>query len=178
MGKFTKEEEVLLSSYSPSSSTKGNVLFYFNALIIAVAPIYLFYGVHQMEISDSWIVWAISAISTTYLLSLSCKNQKRLLKDKISTKRGQAVEREISAKYASDKKMSIKEKEERALFRKNEVADSESTYLSIFYTNTLFLTIMLVSGFFLFANVAPVFNLLLSTSGSAALVAFLSTAKN
>ncbi|CAI5448939.1 unnamed protein product [Caenorhabditis angaria] len=178
MAKLTKEEEVLLSSYSPASSTKGNLFFYVNALIISLAPIYLFYGVHQMEIADSWIVWALSSLSTAYLLAYSCKNQKRLLKHQIVMKRGPAVDREINAKYANDKKMSIKEKEERALFRKNEVADSESTYLSIFYTNTLFLTIMLIFAFFLLANVAPIFNLLLSTSGSAALVAFLSTAKN
>ncbi|CAI2349872.1 unnamed protein product [Caenorhabditis sp. 36 PRJEB53466] len=178
MGKLTKEEEVLLSSYSASSSTKGTLFFYANALIISLAPIYLFYGVHQMEVADSWIVWALSSISTAYLLAMACKNQKRLLKHQIVMKRGPAVDREINGKYANDKKMTIKEKEERALFRKNEVADTESTYLSIFYTNTLFLTIMLVSAFFLLANVAPIFNLLISTSGSAALVAFLSTAKN
>ncbi|CAD6190805.1 unnamed protein product [Caenorhabditis auriculariae] len=178
MGKLTKEEEVLLSSYSPSTSGKSTLFFYANALIISVAPIYLFYGVHQMEISDSWIVWVISALASTYLLTLASKNQKHLLKHQIITKRGPAVDREINAKYANDKKMSNKEKEERALFRKNEVADAESTYLSIFYTNTLFLSVMLILAFFLLANVAPVFNLLLSIVGSAGLVAFLSTAKN
>ncbi|CAL2042319.1 CBN-TRAP-3 protein [Caenorhabditis brenneri] len=178
MGKLTKEEEVLLSSYSASSSTKGTFFFYVNALILSVAPLYLFYGVHQMEVSDSLIVWTVSAVATAYLLALACKNQKRLLKHQIVMKRGPAVDREINAKYANDKKMTIKEKEERALFRKNEVADTESTYLSIFYTNTLYLSVMLGSAFFLLANLAPVFNLLLSTAGSAALVAFLSTAKN
>lgn len=51
MGKLTKEEELLLSSYSATSSTKGNLFFYLNALIISIAPLYLFYGVHQMEVS-------------------------------------------------------------------------------------------------------------------------------
>ncbi|CCD67380.1 Translocon-associated protein subunit gamma [Caenorhabditis elegans] len=178
MGKLTKEEELLLSSYSATSSTKGNLFFYLNALIISIAPLYLFYGVHQMEIQDSLVVWGLSAVGTAYLLSLACKNQKCLLKHQIVMKRGSAVEREISGQYAADKKMTVKEKEERALFRKNEVADTESTYLSVFYTNSLYLTIMLVSAFFLLANVAPVFNLLISTIGSAGLVAFLSTAKN
>ncbi|KAK6057714.1 Translocon-associated protein, gamma subunit [Cooperia oncophora] len=96
----------------------------------------------------------------------------------IVMKRGSAVDREISQKYANDKKMSTKEKEERALFRKNEVADSEATYLSIFFTNVLFLSIMLFLAFFLLANLTPIFNSLLSVIGSAGLVAFLSTAKN
>ncbi|CAO4375744.1 unnamed protein product [Caenorhabditis nigoni] len=169
---------MLLSSYSASSSTKGTLFFYVNALILSLAPLYLFYGVHQMEVADSLVVWTLSAAGTAYLLVMACKNQKKLLKHQIVMKRGPAVDREINTKFASDKKMTIKEKEERALFRKNEVADTESTYLSVFYTNTLFLTIMLISAFFLLANLAPVFNLLISTIGSAALVAFLSTAKN
>ncbi|KAF1759614.1 hypothetical protein GCK72_016081 [Caenorhabditis remanei] len=178
MGKLTKEEETLLSSYSATSSTKGTIFFYFNALLISLAPLYLFYGVHQMEVYDSLAVFVLSAGGTAYLLQYACKNQKRLLKHQIVMKRGPAVEREINERFGNDKKLTIKDRENRALIRKNEVADSESTYLSIFYTNTLFLTIMLISAFFLLANLAPVFNLLISTIGSAGLVAFLSTAKN
>ncbi|CAI4227115.1 unnamed protein product [Auanema sp. JU1783] len=178
MGKFTKEEEVLLASYSSGNTAKSNALFYINAAVISVAPIYLFYGVHQMEISDSWIVWIISAVASVYLLTMACKNQKRLLKDSIMTKRSVAVDREINQRYGNDKKMSTKEKEERALYRKNEVADSEATYLSIFFTNVLFLAILLFLAFFLLANLAPLFNSLFSIVGAAGLVAFLSTAKN
>ncbi|PAV74968.1 hypothetical protein WR25_10180 [Diploscapter pachys] len=128
MGKFTKEEEVLLSSYSPANSAKSAALFYINAAVLSVAPLYLFYGVHQMEVADSWIVWSISALISSYLLSFACKNQKRLLKHqsvyfileitknnvlfcRIVMKRGPAVDREINQKYANDKKMSTKEKE-------------------------------------------------------------------
>ncbi|WKY05853.1 hypothetical protein Q1695_006231 [Nippostrongylus brasiliensis] len=178
MGKFTREEEVLLSSYSPANSARSSALFYLNAVVVSLAPLYLFYGVHQMEVSESWIVWIISAVASIYFLSMACKNQKRLLKHQIVMKRGSAVDREINQKYANDKKMSTKEKEERALFRKNEVADSEATYLSIFFTNVLFLSIMLFLAFFLLANLTPIFNSLLSIIGSAGLVAFLSTAKN
>ncbi|KAK6747499.1 hypothetical protein RB195_000605 [Necator americanus] len=178
MGKFTREEEVLLSSYSPANSARSNALFYLNAVVISLAPLYLFYGVHQMEVAESWIVWIISAVASAYFLSMACKNQKRLLKHQIVMKRGSAVDREINQKYANDKKMSTKEKEERALFRKNEVADSEATYLSIFFTNVLFLSIMLFLAFFLLANLTPIFNSLLSIIGAAGLVAFLSTAKN
>lgn len=167
-----------MSSYSSTPSTKGKFFFFINALIMAGAPLYLFYGVHQMEIYDSAVVFALSAVLTTYLILTALKNQKKLLKHQIVMKRGPAVDREINAKYANDKKMTIKEREERALFRKNEVADTESTFLAVFYTNVLFLTVMLACAFFLLANLAPVFNLLLSTVGSAALVAFLSTAKN
>lgn len=68
--------------------------------------------------------------------------------------------------------------QERALFRKNEVAETEATYLSIFFTNVLFLTILLFTSFFLLSAFNPLFNNLFSMVGSAGLVAFLSTAKN
>ncbi|EPB76385.1 Translocon-associated protein, gamma subunit [Ancylostoma ceylanicum] len=115
MGKFTREEEVLLSSYSPSNSARSNALFYLNAVVISLAPLYLFYGVHQMEVAESWIVWIISAVASAYFLSMACKNQKRLLKHQIVMKRGSAVDREINQKYANDKKMSTKEKEVRPI---------------------------------------------------------------
>lgn len=51
MGKLTREEEVLLSSYSSGGSAKGNALIYINAVIVSLAPIYLFSGIHQMEVS-------------------------------------------------------------------------------------------------------------------------------
>ena len=83
MGKLTKEEETLLSSYSATSSTKGTIFFYFNALLISLAPLYLFYGVHQMEVYDSLAVFVLSAGGTAYLLQYACKNQKRLLKHQL-----------------------------------------------------------------------------------------------
>lgn len=56
MGKLTKEEEVLLSNYSSSTSTGNSIMFYINAAVVSLAPIYLFYGVHQMEV-DSIILY-------------------------------------------------------------------------------------------------------------------------
>ncbi|KAK6026979.1 Translocon-associated protein, gamma subunit [Ostertagia ostertagi] len=77
-------------------------------------PLYArrFTKIHKIiQVAESWIVWIISAVASTYFLSMACKNQKRLLKHQIVMKRGSAVDREISQKYANDKKMSTKEKE-------------------------------------------------------------------
>ncbi|KAG1704752.1 Tumor protein p63-regulated gene 1-like protein [Nymphon striatum] len=49
-------------------------------------------------------------------------------------------------KLGDDKKMSKKEKDERILWKKNEVADYEATTFSIFYNNALFLMLIIINA--------------------------------
>ncbi|KAL3994901.1 Translocon-associated protein gamma subunit (TRAP-gamma) family protein [Acanthocheilonema viteae] len=175
--KLSKEDELLLKDFSAAVSTKGSALFYGNSTVIAIAPLYLFYGIHQMEIADSWIVWLISSLTASYLISFAYKNIKHILKHKIVVKRSEAITREMNRKLADDKKMSKKEKDERILWKKNEVGDYEATTFSIFWNNILFLSLLLVLSFFLFASISSTFNCLFSMVGAAGLVALFSTAK-
>uniref|UniRef100_A0A915LJU6 Translocon-associated protein subunit gamma n=1 Tax=Meloidogyne javanica TaxID=6303 RepID=A0A915LJU6_MELJA len=105
--KFTKEDELLLKDFSSAVSKKNQVVFYGISSFVGITPIYLFYGAHQMEISDSWIV----------------------------IKRGDAIAREMNRLLADDKKMSKKERDERILWKKNEIGDYEATLFTIFYNN-------------------------------------------
>jgi translocon-associated protein subunit gamma len=75
--------------------------------------------------------------------------------NRIAQKREDAVSKEIFAKF-SDKKYSKKDKDDRILWRKNEVADYEATTFSIFYNNSLFLIILLIASFVVFRNFLPV----------------------
>merc|ERR1711973_658817 len=92
-GKLTKEDELLLADFSRGVSAKSSALFYGNSIIVS-----------------------------TYLLAFAYKNTKYLLKHKIAVKREAAVTKEMNAKLADDKKISRKEKDERILWKKNEVA--------------------------------------------------------
>ncbi|GMR48486.1 hypothetical protein PMAYCL1PPCAC_18681, partial [Pristionchus mayeri] len=175
--KFSKEDEALLDSYSNNVSAKGQAIFYLNALISTAAPVYLFLGINHMDLNDSWIPLLIVSIASIYGIAFASKNFKYILKHKIVMKRAEAVTREINKKYA-DKKISTKEKEERILYRRNEVAEEESTYLAVFITNSLFISILFVLAFFFLANLNPIFNASIAMVGSAAVVAFLSTSKN
>lgn len=128
----------------------------------------------------------------------------------------------MNRKLADDKKMSKKEKDERILWKKNEVnvcrvnfllsskicfgskynetkccytlilmfvrlfilipgrfqvGDYEATTFSIFWNNILFLSLLLILSFFLFASISSTFNCLFSMVGAAGLVALFSTAK-
>jgi len=94
---------------------------------------------------------------------------------RIAQKREESVGREIMRRFADDKKMTKKEKDERILWKKNEVADYEATNFSIFFNNTLFLLLFLGMSFFVFANLSTSMNYVCSIVGAAGLVALFST---
>jgi translocon-associated protein subunit gamma len=55
-------------------------MFYGVSFLAALAPIYLYYGVHQMEIQDSYFVWIGAVVGVTYILAQSYKNVKHVIK--------------------------------------------------------------------------------------------------
>ena len=79
---------------------------------------------------------------------------------------------------ATDKKISRKEKDERILWKKNEVAEYEATTFSIFYNNALFLAILIICSFYIFKTFTPVVNYVGAMSLAAGVVALLSTASH
>lgn len=81
----------------------------------------------------------------------------------------------MSNKLNDDKKISRKEKDERILWKKNEVAEYESTTFAIFYNNALFLTILIIASFYVFRGLAPHFNYIVSMGVASGVIALLST---
>merc|ERR1711974_582092 len=94
---------------------------------------------------------------------------------KIAVEREAAVTKEMNAKLSDDKKISRKEKDERILWKKNEVAEYESTTFSIFYNNALFLAILIVCSFYILRSFSPVVNYVGAMTMAAGVVALLST---
>jgi len=172
---FTKEEELLLQDFSRNVSTKSSALFYGNAIIVSAIPIWLFWRIHMMDLISSSILFAVVTVVSTYLVALAYRNTKFVLKHKVAVKREEAVTLEMNKKLADDKKMSRKEKDERILWKKNEVADYEATTFSIFYNNALFLALVIVASFYILKSFSPAANYVLSIGGSAGLIALLST---
>lgn len=172
---FTKEEELLLQDFSRNVSTKSSALFYGNALIVSAVPIWLFWRIHMIDLYSSLILFAAVTAVSTYLLAMAYRNTKFTLKHKIAVKREEAVTRDLTKKLADDKKMSKKEKDERILWKKNEVADYEATTFSIFYNNALFLAIVILASFYLLQSFSPAVNYTLSIGTTAGLLALLST---
>ncbi|CAH1970017.1 unnamed protein product [Acanthoscelides obtectus] len=172
---FTKEEELLLQDFSRNVSTKSSALFYGNALIVSAVPIWLFWRIHMIDIYASIVLFVVVTAISTYLLAMAYRNTKFTLKHKIAVKREEAVTRDLTKKLADDKKMSKKEKDERILWKKNEVADFEATTFSIFYNNALFLAIVILASFYLLKSFTPAVNYALSIGTTASLLALLST---
>ncbi|KDR23667.1 translocon-associated protein subunit gamma-like [Zootermopsis nevadensis] len=172
---FTKEEELLLQDFSRNVSTKSSALFYGNAFIVSAIPIWLFWRIHMIDLYSSVISFIAVTLASTYLVALAYKNTKFVLKHKVAVKREEAVTREMTRKLAEDKKMSKKEKDERILWKKNEVADYEATTFSIFYNNALFLALVIFCSFYILRTFTPAVNYVLSVGAAGGLLALLST---
>ncbi|KAJ8955332.1 hypothetical protein NQ318_003426 [Aromia moschata] len=131
--------------------------------------------IHMIDVYSSLILFAVVTALSTYLLAMAYRNTKFTLKHKIAVKREEAVTRDLTKKLADDKKMSKKEKDERILWKKNEVADFQATTFSIFYNNALFLAIVILASFYLLRSFTPAVNYALSIGSTAGLLALLST---
>jgi translocon-associated protein subunit gamma len=172
---LSREEELLLQDFSRNVSTKSSALFYGNALIVSAIPMWLFWRIHQMDLYQSAIIFLIGTIVSTYFVAMAYKNVKFILKHKIALKREDAVAKEMMKKLADDKRMTKKEKDERVLWKKNEVADYEATTFSIFYNNSLYLVLLIVASFYILKNFNPVLNYGFSVASAAGLLALFST---
>ncbi|XP_033642611.1 translocon-associated protein subunit gamma-like [Asterias rubens] len=175
--KLTKEEELLLQDFSRNVTTKSSALFYGNAFIVSALPIWVFWRMHQMDLVQSAILFGIMTIISTWLVSFAYRNVKFVLKHKVAQKREDAVSKEVMRQLtdADNKKISRKEKDERILWKKNEVADYEATTFAIFYNNALYLLLVLVLSFFLLKSFDPSINYVVSVSIAGGLLALFST---
>ncbi|KAK8375872.1 hypothetical protein O3P69_008547 [Scylla paramamosain] len=174
-GKLTKEEELLLQDFSRNVSKKSSIIFYFNALIVSAIPIWLFWRIHMMDPLSSAAIFGLVTAIATYLVAFAYMNTKFVLKHKVAQKVEDAVTREVMRKLSDDKKMAKKEKDERVLWKKNEVAEAEATTFSLFYNNALFLMLVVVGSFLIFKSVTPAYNYVFSTLGAAGIIALFST---
>ncbi|XP_002131637.2 translocon-associated protein subunit gamma-like [Ciona intestinalis] len=174
---FSKEEELLLQDFGRDLSRKSSVIFYVHALFVSAIPLWLFNRIHQMEMLDNAILFVIGTIFSAYFVALAYKNNKFELKHKIAQKRSDGVAAELNAKMSEteSKKISKKEKDERILWRKNEIAEAESMQLAVFYTNSLFLILLILSSFFFFKSYSPMPNYIISMVGASSITGLLST---
>merc|ERR1711983_302895 len=174
-GKMGREEELLLEGFSQGDSTKSSALFYGNAFIVSAIPVWLYWRVHSIDIASYAILFAIGTLVSTWLVAFAYRNTKHLLKHRVAVKREAAVTKEMNAKLADDKKISRKEKDERILWKKNEVAEYESTTFAIFYNNALFLSILVFASFYVLKTLTASFNYVASMAVAAGIIALIST---
>ena len=71
------------------------------------------------------------------------------------------------------KKLSGKEKDEHILWKKNNIADTEATTFIIFYTNTLYLFVVIMGSFYLLRSFWPAVSFSLSSGIVSGVVALL-----
>lgn len=92
-----------------------------------------------MDLIQSAVLYHEMILVSTYLVAFVFKNVKTVLKHRIA-KWENAVSKEVTGQRyeANYRKMPQNEKDERILWKKNEVSDYEATTFAIFYNNILF----------------------------------------
>ncbi|XP_044177942.1 translocon-associated protein subunit gamma-like [Acropora muricata] len=173
--KLTEEEELLLQTFSRNLSAKSYALLYANAFFVSAIPLWLFWRVHQMDIYSSAIMFVVMTLISTWLVAFSYKNVKFQLKHRIAQRRNATVARELNMETSPNKKLTRQEKDERILWKKNKVAETEAISFSIFYNNSLYLFLILIASFYVLRTFNPAGNYILSTGLAGGLVALLST---
>uniref|UniRef100_A0A8D2D865 Translocon-associated protein subunit gamma n=1 Tax=Sciurus vulgaris TaxID=55149 RepID=A0A8D2D865_SCIVU len=170
-------EDLLLQDFSHKLSAKSSTLFFRNAFTVSAIPIYLYWRIWNMDLIQSAVLHCVMTLVNTYLVTAIYNKVKFVLKHKVAQKRVDTVSKEVTQKHseADNRKMSRKEKDERILWKKNEVADHKATTFSIFYNNTLFLVLIIMTSFFILKNFNPTVNYILSISALSGLIALLST---
>ncbi|RDD38849.1 Translocon-associated protein subunit gamma [Trichoplax sp. H2] len=138
----------------------------------------VFWRIHQLDPRSAVIIYVLGAAVSTYMVAFAYKNVKFNLKHKIAVSRDEGVTREVSNQLnnsANGKKINKKERDERVLWKKNQVADYEATAFSIFYNNVLYMLLLIGASFYILRNFSPQSNYILSTAVAAGLVALFST---
>merc|ERR1719369_1191099 len=128
----------------------------------------------MMELMPSMPFFVVVSCLATYLIAFAYKNTKFVLKHKVAQKIEHSVTKDV-LKQMGDKKAGKTEKDERVLWKKNEVSESSATTFALFYNNTMFLMLIMVMSFYVFASFSPFYNYIFTISSSAGLVALFST---
>uniref|UniRef100_A0A2K5SDW5 Translocon-associated protein subunit gamma n=1 Tax=Cebus imitator TaxID=2715852 RepID=A0A2K5SDW5_CEBIM len=143
--KQQSEEDLLLQDFSRNLSAKSSALFFRNAFILSAIPIWLYWRIWHMDLTQSAVLYSVMTLVSTYLVAFAYKNVKFVLKHKVAQKREDVVSKE------------------------KDVSEGER------WKNPLFLVLIIVASFFILKNFNPTVNYILSISASSGLIALLST---
>merc|ERR1719411_1992643 len=130
-----------------------------------------------MDLASYAVLFVVGTLIAAYLVAFAYSNTKFTLKHKIAQKLESAVSKEVNEELEANpetKKLSRKEKDDRVLWKKNSVADTQATTFAIFYSNALYLFVLVCASFYMLASFSPAANYTGSTAIAAGLVALLS----
>lgn len=173
--KFTKEEELLLQDFSRNIPKKTSLLLYSNAVFVAAIPIWLYVRIYMMDLLSFSPLFAIITAVSAYLIGFAYKNTKFILKHKVAQKVEESVTKEVLKQMGENRKAVKSEKDERVLWKKNEVADSEATTFALFYNNALFLMLVVLGSCLIFRSFTPSYNYTFSLLLGSGAIALFST---
>ena len=161
-----EEEEKLFGTYiSENKPTfERRVVYIVNALILSIAPVYLYYSIFNLSLKSYGIVFLLVSAASAFGIQLAYHNVAFSLNSRLLREREGAVSRS---------KTTGRGVEAQKVMQKN-ATNQEAVAFSILYNNSIFLFSLILLAFYLFPNLSAVYNYVISVGLSASLVAVLS----
>jgi translocon-associated protein subunit gamma len=153
-GRFTKEEEKLIQEFSPQPTKGTEALYYGNAFIVSVLPIWVAWRIMQMDLLSYGVLFVVMTLFSTYGVSFAYRKVKDNLRHKIAANRKKAIGKEMESE-GKGQKLSREERDDRVERRTSSVSETEATAFSIFYNNSMYLLIVLGISFYVLRSVNP-----------------------
>eukprot|EP01133_Synstelium_polycarpum_P001132 gene1132-1294_t len=172
MAQDTLDDEFAAFRNESNVSAEQRIVYFINALIVSMVPIYLFHSIFFMSLESYAIVYGAVTLFASIVLTFAYNNIYRVKRLKLSAVRDHTLSMSKSkGGQGFDKKAVFAAKKE----RQSVVTSHEAIALSIMYNNAIFLVSVLVFSFVIFKNVALVYNYIVSVSLAAGVTTFLST---
>eukprot|EP01132_Coremiostelium_polycephalum_P005625 gene5625-7000_t len=160
------EFEPYRNEYTVSNDQRA--LYFINALIVSLVPVYLYHAIFFMTFETYIIVYASVTLFSAIVLTFAYNNIYRIKRLKLAATREHSL---TKAKTASKTKQQLMAKKE----VQSVVTSREAVAHSIMYNNAIFLVSVLAFSYLIFKNLPLVYNYITSVSMAAGLTAFLST---
>ncbi|EFA82884.1 translocon-associated protein TRAP gamma subunit [Heterostelium album PN500] len=167
----TLDDEFAAFRNESNVSTEQRVVYFINALIVSMVPIYLYHAIFFMSFDTYVIVYGSVTLFAAIVLTFAYNNIYRIKRLKLSAARDHTITMSKGNKSVVDKKAVYAAKKE----RQSVVTSHEAIALSIMHNNAIFLISTLVFSFVIFKNVPLVYNYITSVSLAAGVTTFLST---
>lgn len=156
MAVFTKRNNFQLKDFRKTVSNKTLAVFYLNGIVLSFLPFWMFAKMHWLESCFSPLLFLTTPMCT-YLLNFAYCNTKIKFKHKIDLKRQRKKKRRNRNRNRNENKEEI-----------------EAIVGSIFYNNSLFLSLIIFSNFVFLRSYVSSFSLIVSTVGSSAILVVIS----
>lgn len=159
-------------TYDTTPSFQKRANYFVFALLISVAPLWLYYSVFSLSFQSFAPIYALVTLLSAGALTTAYHNGFLWLKNKLTNIRENAIKPNKQRRDENKSKKAVTDQKA----QQAAATEEEATAFSILYTDLFFLFSVLIFAFYVFRAAQPAYNYVLSIGASTLLVTFVSSA--